>query len=250
MNENRFDGKAEAYAASRPQYPGSLFEYVKERQIIMGESTVADIGSGTGIFSVQMASVVKKVFAVEPNDGMRAAACLNFKKHKNIISINATAENTMLSSHSVDCVTAAQAFHWFNLNAFKTECRRILKPAGHAVLVWNDRKKDSEIMKRNAEINFKYCAGYQGYSSGMNAVAPEQLSKFFEGKYDRITFENTILCDRNTFIGRSLSSSYAPKEGEAGFENYVLELAELFDELNYNGTVPYPYITYCYIGTP
>ncbi|MBS6475601.1 MAG: class I SAM-dependent methyltransferase [Clostridiales bacterium] len=250
MNENRFDGKAEAYAASRPRYPGSLFEYLKEHKIITDGSTVADIGSGTGIFSVQMASVVKKVFAVEPDDGMRAAACLNFKKHKNIVSVNAAAENTMLGSHSVDCVTAAQAFHWFDPNAFKTECGRILKPAGHVVLVWNDRKKDSEIIKRNAEINVKYCVGYQGYSSGMNAVAPEQLSNFFEGRYDIITFENTILCDRNTFIGRSLSSSYAPKEGDAGFENYVIELTKLFDELSHNGTVLYPYITYCYIGTP
>lgn len=249
MNENRFDGKGNVYSSSRPRYPDDLFEYLKEHKIITDESMVADVGSGTGIFSVQLASVVKTVWAVEPNDSMRAAAHVNFKNCSNIISVNAAAENTMLANRSVDCVTAAQAFHWFDRNAFKTECSRILRPSGHVVLVWNHRNEESEIVKRNAEINFKYCTGYNGYSAGVNVADSQQFSGFFEGKYDVKLFENVMFYDRDTFIRRNLSSSYAPKEGDAGFENYVLELAELFAELSDNKAVMYPYITYCYMGT-
>lgn len=56
--------KGAAYSAARPSYPDELLNALSEENIIAPESTVADIGAGTGIFSLQLAG---SVFAVEPN---------------------------------------------------------------------------------------------------------------------------------------------------------------------------------------
>lgn len=249
MNENRFDGKGNLYASSRPNYPDSLFAYLKETKILTNGSTVADVGAGTGIFSVQLLSIAKTVFAVEPNDSMRAAALTEFKGHDRVIPVCASAEHTTLDSHSVDCVAAAQAFHWFDRDAFKTECRRILKPMGHVILVWNDRNTDSEIVKRNAEINYRFCTGYKGYSSGVDVTDRQLFSRFFQGDFDDKLFDNPLVYDLDTFIARNLSSSYAPKKGDIHYEGYISALTALFHERSCSGKILYPYITRCYSGT-
>ena len=54
--------------------------------------------------------------------------------------------------------------------------------------------------------------------------------------------------DKSTFIGRNLSSSYAPTEQDANYFDYINELSSLFDAHQINGTVLYPYVTRLYIG--
>ncbi|MFQ9873076.1 MAG: hypothetical protein ACLRVT_08865 [Oscillospiraceae bacterium] len=53
--------------------------------------------------------------------------------------------------------------------------------------------------------------------------------------------------DRETFLGRSLSSSYAPRPGDENYHGYVQALTRLFEEFG-GGTVAYPYVTRCYLG--
>ena len=88
---------------------------------------MADIGSECGIFSHQLLESGLHVIGVEPNDDMRKMAEQSLKLYSRFQSIKATAENTTLKENSVDLVTVAQAFHWFDKEAFKIECQRILK---------------------------------------------------------------------------------------------------------------------------
>lgn len=71
---NRFDGKGEMYAKTRPQYAAGLFDYLKSTLHIADGSVFADVGSGTGIFSEQLLNGGHKIFAVEPNHDMRIKA--------------------------------------------------------------------------------------------------------------------------------------------------------------------------------
>ena len=68
---NRFEGKSEIYAKVRPKYALKFFDYLKNTLNIPSGTVFADIGSGTGIFTEQLLSCGYKVFAVEPNGGMR-----------------------------------------------------------------------------------------------------------------------------------------------------------------------------------
>lgn len=248
MNTNKFDSKGNVYSKARPSYPDALFSYLISERVINKNTVAADVGSGTGIFTVALSKFANSVFAVEPNDDMRVKAEEKFKTIANITSINATAENTLLSDCSVDLITVAQAFHWFDREQFKNECKRILKPNGKVVLVWNDRDSDSEIIKDNFEVNKKYCENFKGSSNGID-FSKEAFSNFFNGEFELVEFCNNFIYTREDFIARNLSSSYAPKENDLIYNDYIKAVEEVFEKYQTNGTVKYPYITRCYFGT-
>ena len=153
MNTSKFDNKGAVYAKARPGYPAALFSYLQENGILRKDAVVADVGSGTGIFTTQISAFAKTVFAVEPNEDMRRQAELQYAKLPGVVSVDGTAERTSLPDASADLITVAQAFHWFDREAFQTECRRLLKPHGKVLLVWNDRDTSSELIRDNFEIN-------------------------------------------------------------------------------------------------
>ena len=124
MNEHKFDGKAKLYAAYRPSYASGLIDDLVED--LPKGAKVADIGSGTGKLTELLLARGMNVFAVEPNDDMRAAAEEAFGGNALFCSVPASAESTTLPDGKMELVTAAQAFHWFDRDAFRKECRRIL----------------------------------------------------------------------------------------------------------------------------
>ncbi len=247
MNEKKFDAKGSVYEKGRPAYPEKMFEYLLMNKVITPNAVVADVGSGTGIFTAQIAPLVSQVFAIEPNADMREKAELCFGEFSNITSVNGSAENTTLPPSSVDLITVAQAFHWFDRGLFKRECKRILTDIGKVLLVWNDRNTTAPIIQDNFEINKKYCPNFKGSSNGID-FSVNSFNDFFEGEITLVEFENSLVYDKETFISRNLSSSYAPKAGDKYYDDYIDAITEVFDKHSTNGVVKYPYITRCYIG--
>ncbi len=117
-----------------------MLEFLTSELGLAKDSVIADVGSGTGISSELFVENGNHVYGTEPNKQMREAAERLFKRRKNFVSINATAEDTTLRDRSVDFIVAGQAFHWFDLRKTKTEFRRILRPNGFVILIWNDRR--------------------------------------------------------------------------------------------------------------
>ncbi len=246
-NKHKFDQKGAVYSGGRPSYPEEIFSYLESNKIINSNSVCADIGAGTGIFTSQLAPCVKSVYAVEPNENMRFVAEQQYGSLGNVISVNATAESTTLSDASLDMITVAQAFHWFDREKFKTECRRILREDGYVVLVWNDRDANSEIIKDNFAVNKEFCPNFKGSSNGID-FGKEGFSDFFCGEFEIIEFENNYVYDIDTFIKRNLSSSYSPKVTDSNYNSYVNAIKAVFNKHCVGGVVNYPYITRCYIG--
>ena len=244
-NTARFDGKGEIYAKARPKYALGLFEYMKNELHIAPGSVFADIGSGTGIFTKQLLDIGCKVFAVEPNADMRARAEESLAGRERFASVNGSDARTGLESGSIDCVTAAQAFHWFDKNAFRTECARILKPGGQVMLVYNFRV-EAECTKALAELRRKYSPDFKGFSNG---VSESDCIGFFGGRCDIFRADNTQHYDRGGYIGRALSSSYSKSEGEPGYGEYLAGLNRIFDEFSREGRMAVPMETVAYIGT-
>ncbi len=169
---------------------------------------------------------------------------------KNFYSINAGAENTTLEDKSVDFITAAQAFHWFDVESFRKEAQRIIKPNGKIILVWNSRDNDSIITKENEKIDIKFCNTFEGFSGGISGpFKKDNVAQFFRDNYEIKEFENHLIFDKESFIGRNLSSSYAPKENDKEYNEYIKAISELFDKYSINGKMNYPFITKSYIGT-
>ena len=250
-NEERFSGKGEIYARTRPIYAKAFIDYLFSDVGINESSVVADIGSGTGILTQQLLNMgCKEVFAVEPNDDMRKQAEINLNKHApKFQSITATAEATGLSSQSVDFVTVAQAFHWFYRESFKKECRRILKENGKVVLAWNTPDENTILVCKYDLLLRQFCPDYVENASRLKMKDYERnLSDFFSGKFEIKAFHNDITFDKQSFIDRTCSSSYALKEGDEGYEAYITALIELFDEYSRNGILVLPNKTRSYVG--
>ena len=250
MNEDKFNNLADIYEKYRPSYPEDYIKDVITKCHLDSESLVADIGAGTGILTRQLLEKGATVYAVEPNDDMRKVAEDNLKAFPKFIPVKGTAENTTLPGGSIDIITAAQAFHWFDRENFKEECKRILKPQGKILLVWNSRDSESELVTENALINREYCPGFKGFSGGMNTAASgEGLSDFFRGEYTVKTFKNPLAYSMEAFIGRNLSSSYALKEDDENYDSYVRALEALFEKYSKDGVLTTPNYTRCYFGT-
>jgi len=249
MNESKFNGMGEIYSKYRPSYPLEFIDYIFSNIGTKKETIIADIGSGTGILTRQLLERGGKVTAVEPNADMRKVAEKDLSSFDKFISINGTAENTTLPDHSIDHITVAQAFHWFDRQLFKSECKRILKPGGMVFLVWNSRDETSELVRENDAVNKKYCPNFKGFSGGMRGAENEDdFNDFFDGEYEIKTFQNDVTFDEQGFIGRNLSGSYALKEDDRNYQNYISELKALYEKYNKSGQLIMPNLTRSYTG--
>ncbi len=245
-SEKRFNGKGDIYEKARPSYASALFDFMETALKIPEGAVFADIGAGTGIFSEQLLNRGYRVYAVEPNADMRRKAEEKAFGRANFVCVNGTDANTALPDQSADCVCAAQAFHWFDAAAFKKECRRILKPGGKVMIVYNSRSESVECTRRLADIHRKYCPEFQGFSKGMN---DEKCRAFFGGECEVFKTDNSTVYDRQGFVNRALSSSYSLREGDAKYFEYLAQLGNLFDELCANGELTVQTDTVAYIGS-
>ena len=241
-----FTNKAESYSKFRPSYPNSYLDYLTETCRLDASSTVADVGAGTGILTGQLLSRGLAVIAVEPNGDMRKAAHARLGDVPKLKLLSGTAEHTGIGADSVDAVTAAQAFHWFDPDAFLQECRRILKPGGMISLVWNNRAPDSAVSRECHEICTKYSPSFRGFSGGESQQ--NATTAFFPHGCDIQTFQNDLTYSREAFIGRYLSTSYAPKPQDTAYLSYTRELGALFDRCNSGGLLSIPNVTISYTG--
>ena len=242
-----FSGKADAYRKARPGYPKALFPFLREQVIFPEGGSIADVGSGTGIFSKQLLQNGYRVYGVEPNEDMREKAEMLLSSCPGFFSVKGTAENTLLPNTSVDGVTAAQAFHWFSPDAFRRECLRILKPGGNVLLLWNHRVEQAPLVRENAEICRRHCPSFTGFSGG-NRGSSHVVSLFFGKNLHSSIFQNDLTFTWEGFLNRNLSSSYAPKEGEETFLPFVEDLKKLFDRYASGGTLCMPNVTAIYWG--
>ncbi|ETI66638.1 class I SAM-dependent methyltransferase [Neobacillus vireti] len=244
----KFTDKAEVYAKHRPGYTHEYIEYLLTATSLNAGNVVADIGSGTGILSRQLLESGLTVIGVEPNGDMRTIAEKALKRNSRFISVNAAAEHTTLDDNSVDLVTAAQAFHWFDKEKFKQECQRILKPNAKVALVWNSRDGSSALNMESAEICQRYCPNFKGFSGGIGESEDVFKQFYKKGNYDFRRFHNELEFDFAGFLGRYLSASYAPKKTEKEYEPFISAFTVLFEKYSHNGKIIIPNVIRSYLG--
>jgi SAM-dependent methyltransferase len=244
----RFTDRVENYSKYRPSYPAEIISFLAEEICLDSTAKVADIGSGTGIFTELLIENNNRVYAVEPNVAMRAEAERLFGSFRNFHSIDGTAENTTLEDESVEVITCAQAFHWFDVKKARKEFLRILDPDGWVVLLWNDRKTDGTPFLREYEALLqKHGTDYKDVSRKWAGTEAGLDELFGSHIWKQKTFQNDQPMDKEGMMGRLLSSSYVPNSGDA-LEEMVADFSDLFDRSNINGIVTFEYTTNVYYG--
>ncbi|WP_341831439.1 class I SAM-dependent methyltransferase [Sphingobacterium thalpophilum] len=249
MNKNsidRFTDRVVDYEKFRPCYPNEIIQVLKEQIGLDKKWLVADIGSGTGLSTQLFLENGNDVFAVEPNREMRESLLHHFKTYRNLIALNATAENTSIESGCVDLIFAGQSFHWFDREACKREFARILTENGRIVLVWNQRDPDDAFQQEYEDFLLSHIPSYQSVSH--KNISDDDLKQFFGSRsMTKVTLPNQQILDLRSFLGRVRSSSYFPKE-QAENKTLYDDLRTLFDKYAIAERIVFKYITEIYIS--
>ena len=127
--KDHFSRQATDYARFRPQYPHALFRFIAVTA--PNDQLALDCATGNGQAAVALAEFFQKVIALDASGEQIARAQPNEQVEYRV----APAESTGLPAHSVAAITVAQALHWFELEAFYAEARRVLQPHG-VLAVW------------------------------------------------------------------------------------------------------------------
>jgi SAM-dependent methyltransferase len=236
----RFSNRVADYVAGRPGYPDEVVVWLAETFDLPRSATIVDAGAGTGISAALFLRHGFTVVAVEPNDAMRHSLIGRLGSEPRFRAVAATAEATTLPEQSVDSVVAAQAFHWFDRAAFRTECARILRPEGVVALLWNVRRVDGSGFGADYEALLREF-GTDYLAVRHENVSEEELSQFFAGPFTRRVFDNPHVVDRERLRARLLSSSYVPAAGHPWHEAMLEALDALFEKYQVDGKVVMEY---------
>lgn len=222
MSTENFTGKAEAYAKGRPGYPKEAIDYICS--LMPQDAVIADIGAGTGKFTVALAERGYSVFAIEPNADMRRQLAITLTSFPNIKIIDGTAEATMLLEQSVDVITVAHALHWFNPDTFRTECHRIIKPGGLGIVVYN-------LLPR---------------TSGEMLTLSKQAADSFFTNPTIMEFSNPMDYTRDNWLAYIASQDGYPLPADPGYDTHIAAINAGFDRDSVNGLLHLDRVTKVY----
>jgi ubiquinone/menaquinone biosynthesis C-methylase UbiE len=245
----RYSDKTEDYAKYRPGFPTELIDYFYENCNMDNSSIIADIGSGTGRFTRLLLERSNLVYGVEQNNEMRIKAEELLSQYTNFTSIKGSAEATSLADQSVDVITVAQAFHWFDKEKSIKEFKRILKNDGKVFLVWDDFIDDYN------ELSIEFGKVTNAFRNGIPETKIKKLTRnemidgLFKGNnYKTISFVHELHQGFDGMKGGALSASFAPRPGEDNYEDFLIELRKVFDKYQQNGVVCNAFRSVCFLG--
>src|SRR6266511_237613 len=140
-----FDAGADAYDRARPSYPPDAVAWLIDTLRIEPGRRVCELAAGTGKLTRLLAPTGADIVAVEPVDGMWRVLVAPLP---GLCVAAGTAEALPFRDGSIDAVTVAQAFHWFDADWAFTELARVVHAGGRVGLVWNARDRSVDWVDR------------------------------------------------------------------------------------------------------
>lgn len=201
-----FERNAEAYERSRPSYPAEAVAHLVGHGGIGPGRRVLDLAAGTGKLTRLLVPTGADVVAVDPVAAMRAELV---RVLPTLEVHDGTAEAIPLPDASCDVLTVAQGFHWFDPPAALAEVARVLRPGGHLFLVWNQRDRSADWVRRFGDLLVDGDLE-RPYDSYYDVDYAEVVADAGEGRFTpverwAITWEQP--CDADLLVTRAASVS-------------------------------------------
>jgi ubiquinone/menaquinone biosynthesis C-methylase UbiE len=167
-----FSDHSKLYATFRPTYPEELYQFIFTH--VKQFNIAWDCATGNGQVAQHLAGHFNKVYATD----ISAQQLEHAVQQKNIIYSLSSAEQTPFKNHTFDLITVGQALHWFDLNKFYAEVKRVLKPDG-LLAVWG-----YSVCSINADVDKFFIDFY------LNTVGPywDSARKIVEDEYKDLPF--------------------------------------------------------------
>lgn len=128
IKDNFSVGSAD-YATFRPESPAELYNFLLAH--VADKNAAWDVGTGNGQVAAVLADHFNSVYATD----ISAKQLANAIHKPNITYKEERAEHSSLADNTINLITVAQAFHWFDFDAFYTEVHRVSKP-GALLAIW------------------------------------------------------------------------------------------------------------------
>ena len=243
-----YSTKAEKYAKYRWDYAASAIETIFDITQLSTNSSLAELGAGTGILTQHFAGKVERVYAIEPNREMRQILADRFESVPSISVMDTCAEDTKLPTKSVDVITVAQSIHWFDPGLARSEMLRILKNHGWLVILRN-YSTDEELNKAIGKLMT------EEYGVDFSASSPKLKEKPIHYYYGNNSYQRTIHPFQfqqswEEFIGAMLSASYMPDENNPLYQKLEDEAGNIFSLHSKGGHLSVHGETELFIGQP
>lgn len=171
-HKDYFSTQANAYAAFRPTYPETLYEFIFQH--LKSKKTAWDCATGNGQVAGYLADHFENVYATDISQKQLDQAT----QKKNVFYSRLPAEKTSFPNNQFDLITVAQALHWFDREKFYEEVKRVSMPDA-LLAVWGYALLYIEPEIDKVILNF--------YS---NIVGPywDSARRLVEEEYRSITF--------------------------------------------------------------
>lgn len=244
--EHHYQHKTAFYKKGRLGYSEEAVQLIAE--IAPPPAKIVDMGSGTGIFTASLMNKGYTVYGVEPDVDLQQKAKERFHHFKHYIAITAPAENTCLPDHSVDGITVASAFHWFDPELFQYECKRIIKPNSYVFLLYNVRGTDDLFSQEQKHICQRYCPSFTSLRHGVDK-AKDRCSAFFPNGFEEKSYSHDLVYTKEQFLFRCLSSSYSLNQNHVDYPAYRRELEQLITEQSIDDLITIRNHTSIWYGT-
>lgn len=228
-----YSTKAEKYAKYRWDYAPEAIEAIVGITRMSAESTIADIGAGTGILTKRLVDQAQRVYAVEPNAELRQILSKVIGSFPSVSIIDGSAESTGLSNDSVDVITVAQAIHWFDPEPSKREMNRILKRGGWLALLRNYGTHKEQNQALGSLMTEEYGVDF----TRVNVQTQEKSPGFYFGhdNFRKMTFPFRFAQNWEEFIGALTTASYMPDEDHPLFRKLESNAREIFSKFSNEG---------------
>jgi SAM-dependent methyltransferase len=246
--ERGFGRAAAEYERGRPGYPPEAVAFLVRELGLTAGRPVLDVGAGTGKLTRLLPATGARVLALEPVGGMRDQLVAAVPE---IELVGGTAEAIELPDASVDAVTSATAFHWFDTEPALREFRRVLAPDGRLALLWNTRDESVDWVADIAAL----VAG--AVTEASDDATIEHARSFVEndwraeldatGLFDEVAHESIAHVqetDIETQVARFCSISFVsamPDEARAAFADRLRELLRTHPATRGSEVVRFPY---------
>ena len=227
------------YERARPGYPDEVPELLATTGALAPGRVVVDVGAGTGKLTRQLAGSGATLLAVEPLEAMREALVGTG------LVVAGTGEALPLRSGSVDLITVAQAFHWFEPVPALAEVARVLRPGGWLALVWNERDESVPWVKAFGDTIVRH-AGGRPYTPGVDWDALLTEAGYREIRRRRL--DHHPPATRASVVERAASTSFVaalPQERRGPCLAEIAALIEGFAE-----PFPFPHVTDVHLARP
>ena len=242
-----FQQNAAAYEAARPSYPAEAVARIVGLGRIGPGRQVVDLAAGTGKLTRLLVPTGADIVAVEPVAAMR-------ERLRELVPgldvRDGTAEALPLDDRSIDVITAAQAFHWFDPPVALAEMRRVLRRHGHVFLVWNVRDRRHDWVRRFGDLLVDDPDAERPYDSYYDVDYPRVIGE--AGGFTSVelwTHDWEQPCDPGMLVARAESVSVVgslPEGDRRRVLDRVRDLAATHPALAGRDRFPFPYTTRVY----